>query len=85
MDIGISIYIGYTMVYDNLFFYLLIYLQTYIQILNEATKSVRQRTLTNLNLPAEYKIFKDDENPALEEAAYYEIKKCCRHLRFLLR
>nr|CAH7735970.1 unnamed protein product [Callosobruchus chinensis] len=85
MDIGMCIYIGYTMVYDNLFFSLLIYLQTYLQILAEATKYIRERTLESLNLPAKYEVFRDNENPALEEATYYEIKKCCRNLRFLLR
>nr|CAH7735971.1 unnamed protein product [Callosobruchus chinensis] len=85
MDIGMCIYIGYTMVYDNLFFYLLIYLQTYLKILTEATKFIRERTLTRLKLPAGYEIFRDEENPEIEKATYYEITKCCRHLQFLLR
>nr|QUN04296.1 OR16 protein [Callosobruchus chinensis] len=85
MDIGMCIYIGYTLVYDNLFFALIIYLQTYLQILAEATKYIRERTLESLKLPADYDMFRDDENPALEKATYYEIRKCCRNLLFLLR
>ncbi|CAH2014271.1 unnamed protein product [Acanthoscelides obtectus] len=85
MDICFYILSTYMAGYDAIFCCLIVCLDTQLQILSIATKNVRERLLTGSGLSEEYRMSHDNVSPDFEKRLYMEIRKCNRHLSFLLR
>ncbi|CAH1977322.1 unnamed protein product [Acanthoscelides obtectus] len=85
MDLGMGVLGLYIAAYDASLTMILICLKTNMQILCEATRTIRERTLKKLNLPESNSTFRDDEIPELENGMFMEIKKCNFHMAFLMR
>nr|QNH68032.1 odorant receptor 5 [Apriona germarii] len=60
-------------------------LKTQLEIVQCAFRSIRERCVKRLNLPDDYQIFVDDNNPVLEKVLYDELSHCTKHLNILLR
>nr|CAI5845067.1 unnamed protein product [Callosobruchus analis] len=84
MDAGLGIMAFYIASYDALFCSLLICLKTKLHILCEATKAIRERVVEKLELPDNYRLFKDNLNPQFEAEIYAEIRRINFHLESLL-
>ncbi|KAJ8960274.1 hypothetical protein NQ318_003999 [Aromia moschata] len=63
---------------------LLICVRTKLQMLNEALRTIRQRTLYKMSLPKSLDIFRDEEHPAFEAELYNEMRRCAMHLESLI-
>nr|CAH7734629.1 unnamed protein product [Callosobruchus chinensis] len=66
MDIGLCIFAGY------------IACKTKLDILTEATRNVRRRTIQKLNMPKNFEAIRDDGFPELEIKLHSELKTACR-------
>nr|CAI5850044.1 unnamed protein product [Callosobruchus analis] len=85
MDIGLGILACYVASYDALFCTLLISMKTNLEVLSEATRSLRNRTLIKMGLPQSFHIFRDEDYPEYEQQLYDEIKRCNFHLTTLIK
>ncbi|CAH1977328.1 unnamed protein product [Acanthoscelides obtectus] len=71
--------------YDAVFCCFMKCLDTHLQILSIATKHIRERLLSKGNMTIDYVVVHDDSFSNFEQEMYEEMKKCNRHLSFLLR
>lgn len=70
---------------DALFCALLNCIKTQLDVVGEALKTIRTRTLKKLNLPPNCVELHDDDCPELERALYMELNRCIKHLILLLK
>nr|CAI5850048.1 unnamed protein product [Callosobruchus analis] len=59
-------------------------MKTNLEVLSEATRSLRNRTLIKMGLPQSFHIFRDEDYPEYEQQLYDEIKRCNFHLTTLI-
>nr|ALR72574.1 odorant receptor OR31 [Colaphellus bowringi] len=82
---GMTMYEGIAhAAHDGLLAGLLICLKTQLLILGDIFRTLRQRVLSRLNIPEDYSVIHDEENPALEEEMYRQLCLCTEHLKILL-
>ncbi|KAJ8960273.1 hypothetical protein NQ318_003998 [Aromia moschata] len=80
MDFGIGVFTWYTTGYDGMFMTFLGCVKSQMLILREAASTIRQRTLEKMNYSKNIEIFRDDDDPELEEKLYSELRLCALHL-----
>ncbi|XP_074033287.1 arylalkylamine N-acetyltransferase-like 7 isoform X3 [Leptinotarsa decemlineata] len=71
--------------HDALLISILCFLKTQFKIIGDVLRTIRQRSLRNINLPEDYSIHHDEDNPLLEEELYRQLKLYTEHLKMLLR
>nr|ALR72572.1 odorant receptor 29 [Colaphellus bowringi] len=76
---------GIHAVHDGIFFGLIYCSKIQLQIIGDVFRTIRQRSLSKLNIPEDYSVLHDEENPALEEELYRQLSHSTDHLKILLR
>lgn len=69
---------------DGIFCALLNCFKTQLEVVGEALKTIRARTLKKLDFPPNYAELYDDDCPEFEGALYGELNCCIKHLISLL-
>ncbi|KAG5894056.1 hypothetical protein JTB14_003919 [Gonioctena quinquepunctata] len=83
-DIGMAGQAFVHATHDALFAGLLNCLKTQLLIIGDVFKTIRQRSLKNLDLPEDYAVLHDVDNPDLEEEMYRQLTHSTKHLKVLL-
>ncbi|KAJ8914196.1 hypothetical protein NQ315_015969 [Exocentrus adspersus] len=84
MVVALCAFAWYIASHDAMFCTLIYCLKTQLDILSEAIKTIRGRTLKKLFFPTNFAILHDKDCPVLEKALYKELNHCIKHLMSLL-
>nr|CAH7747903.1 unnamed protein product [Callosobruchus chinensis] len=84
MDFGMFIFAGYIATHDTMLFSLVSCIKAKLDILSEATRTMRERTSIRINLPAGRGLISDGEIPEFEMEMYFEIKRSNQILMILI-
>nr|CAH7734623.1 unnamed protein product [Callosobruchus chinensis] len=85
MDLGLCVIAGYLATHDTTLYSFVSCIKVKLDILSEATRSIRGRTIRKMNLPNNFDLLHDEDFPEFEEEMYFEIKRCNKNLAILLR
>nr|CAI5852981.1 unnamed protein product [Callosobruchus analis] len=84
MDFAMFIFAGYIATHDTTLFSLVSCIRVKLDILSEATRTMRERTSIRMNLPKSQELINDGDIPELEMEMYFEIRRSSRILMILI-
>nr|CAI5845078.1 unnamed protein product [Callosobruchus analis] len=84
MDFGLWIFAGYIATHDTMLYSFVSCIKAKLEILSEATRTMRERTNIRMGLPKPFNLISDEEIPEFEMEMYFEITRSNKILAVLI-
>ncbi|VEN35802.1 unnamed protein product [Callosobruchus maculatus] len=85
MDFGLWIFAGYIATHDTTLYSFVSCIKAKLEILSEATRTIRDRTKVRMGLPRDLELMRDADIPDFEMEMYFEIRRSNQILAILIR
>ncbi|VEN35800.1 unnamed protein product [Callosobruchus maculatus] len=84
MDFGLWIFAGYIATHDTTLYSFVSCIKAKLEILSEATRTIRDRTKVRMGLPRDLELMRDADIPDFEMEMYFEIRRSNQILAILI-